>query len=67
MSDFTLVDPRGWEYDLQSVSGRLTTGTPRFYHLCAGPLRLHVAFPNTQHLMVRTLLSQLAESTRASL
>ena len=54
MSDFTTVDPGGWEYDLQSVCRQVERPEPlRPHHLYAGLFSLHVAFPITQHPLVR--------------
>lgn len=59
MTDFTLVDPKGWEYDLHSVS-------PYFMaHICdlkccfAGLLCVYWLFPDTKCPLVSVILNEL--------
>lgn len=55
MTDFTLVDPKGWEYDLHSVRSPLVAIIERQKPTPLrniGLLCLYWVFPDVQHTMV---------------
>jgi len=56
MTDFTLVDPKGWEYDLHSVRSSSTTYSwSLIVYFFTGVLRIYGLFSDIQHSMVYTL------------
>jgi hypothetical protein len=55
MTDFTLVDPKGWEYDLHSVrslSAKCSWSLICLFFFVAGILRIHGLLSDIQHPMV---------------
>jgi len=51
MGDFTLVEPRGWEYDLHSVR-RFAASIEGFLQRMLGVLCFYRLFPNLQYSLV---------------